>query len=100
MTEILLFTGVSCISCESTERELKCLADSRSEVRLVVFHRAEDFEKFREYNIAICPAVFMEDTFISYGMPDMRKLKSITGNGKGNRNRTKQLKTNLRGELK
>ncbi|MCL5021426.1 MAG: thioredoxin family protein [Bacteroidetes bacterium] len=100
MIKILLFADTNCTSCKSTEKELKQLVSGRSDVHLVIFRRPEDSERFLEYNIAICPAVFLENKFISYGTPDMRKLESILGMRKGNRSKTKQLNTNLRGESK
>jgi ABC-type tungstate transport system permease subunit len=100
MTKILLFADSICASCEFAEKELKRLAGRRSDVRLVIFHRPEDSEKFLEYNIAICPAVFMNDKFISYGPPDMRKLESVLASGKEKRSKTKQSQNNLRGESK
>lgn len=99
-TKILLFTYASCVLWGSTEKELKRLANRRNELRLVAFHRADVLEKVPEYNFEIWPAVYMDDRSISYRRPDTRKLESISGTGKVNRHKMKQLKTNLRGESK
>jgi predicted thioredoxin/glutaredoxin len=99
MTKISLFADTSCSSCESTEKELKNLLSRRNDVELIIFRRPEDFDKFKEYHIAICPAVFVDQKFVSYGSPDIRKLESALDARRRSRNDNAQLKTKTKGEV-
>jgi hypothetical protein len=98
MTRILLFTENNCGSCESAERELKKLNDRRKDFNLVVFRRPEDNDKFRESNVVICPAVFVENRLLSYGFPDIRNLELILENSTGRINQ--HSKTKIKGDPK
>ena len=100
MTKILLFADSNCISCDSAAAELRRLTSSRHDANLVIFRRPQDVKKFREYNIAICPAVFVDDKFISYGTPDTSKIESTLDARIGNQRKTIQSKTKSKGDLK
>jgi len=82
IVQVSLFTESDCNSCESAEQELKQLSEKRKDFDLTIFRRPADDDKFKESNVVICPALFVEDKFVSYGLPEVHKVEHLVENAR------------------
>jgi len=100
MIKVSLFADANCSSCQSAEQELRKLSDRRRDIELVFLRRPQGEDKFREFDVVICPDVFVENKFVSYGPPDIRTIESLLENSGASLKTKEHLKTKIKGDLK
>ncbi len=100
MIRIYLYIENDCQSCRSVEARLTGLTAQRPDVELVALRRGTDNEAFVSSNVLICPAVFVETTFVSYGMPDTETVEFLINRYRMNFKAKRNHKQNRKGDQK